>query len=77
MINYCKSADIIGWIGNFGFIIGTTLIAMKYPVEGQLFNIIGNVLYAYVAIKTKLPSLIALSVFLAIINISGVIYWTQ
>ena len=75
-MKYCKDADIVGWIGNLGFILGAMAIAAMKPIEGQWLNIVGNALYIYVAARTKLPSLVILSIVLAVINIVGIVNWT-
>ena len=75
MTKYCKDADIIGWVGNVGFVVGAVAIAVRSPIEGQALNVLGNAFYIYVAIRTKLPSLLTLSFLLGAINFVGLINW--
>lgn len=68
--------DLIGWIGNIGFIIGMLLIARKRS-EGFYLACIGNVSYLVVGILLKLSSAIILSAVLGILNIYGIIRWRK
>lgn len=74
---FLSIADILGWIGNIGFILGAIALMIKRPIQCQLWNILGNVFYVAVAYLTCTPSLIVLSIALAIINILGISNWRR
>ncbi|KKM94780.1 hypothetical protein LCGC14_1194920 [marine sediment metagenome] len=66
--------DILGWIGNIGFILGAILIAKKNK-NGLLCNIIANIPYVIIGILTNLSSLLCISIILIGINLIGYIRW--
>jgi len=66
--------EILGWIGNIGFVIGCILLARKKH-EGFYCNTVANGLYGAQAILMHNNSLLALSLLLAGINIYGVVQW--
>lgn len=66
--------NILGWIGNFGFISGAFLIARK-RIEGFYLFALGNGLYIIYGLYLKAPSLWIISIYLFITNIYGLIHW--
>lgn len=68
--------DLIGWIANGGFIIGTILIAYMNK-RGFIFAGIGNILYLYIGFAKDLYSLAFISTFLILTNIFGYYKWTK
>jgi len=68
--------DIIGWIGNLGFIVGCALLA-KGSIKGWYLNFFGNLCYVAQGIMKTTPSLTALSLYLMVINIVGIISWKK
>ncbi len=66
--------DILGWIGNIGFILGAILITKKNKF-GLLCNVLANLAYFVIGIYTTLSSLLCISVILIIINIIGYFKW--
>jgi len=70
------SANAIGWISNIFFVYGVWAVAKKKTV-GFYCNLVGNVLYAIVAIMVNTPSLLWLSILLAGINIYGIYNWSK
>ena len=69
--------DIIGWIGNIFYVVGAISIAFKRPIFGQSSNVIGGALYAVQGFLTGMTSLLAIELFLVIINILGVYNWRK
>lgn len=76
-VGFLSLADIFGWLGNIGFIIGAVALMRKKPITCQVFNIIGNILYIGVGVLTNTPSLLVLSFALGIINYIGVKAWRK
>ena len=68
--------DILGWIGNIGFISGSFLIARK-RVEGFYTFALGNLLYIILGVLLRMTSLWAISCYLLIMNIYGIINWRK
>ena len=70
--------NIIGWIGNIGFMIGVVYIARK-NIYGFHLNIFGNILYGIQACMHKPFNhpLLLLSIYLVVINIYGICHWRQ
>ena len=60
--------NLIGWIGNLFFIIGTILLAKKIKF-GFYCNALGNLIYVYFAILIFKDSLLVLSLFLVAVNL--------
>ena len=54
--------DILGWIGNIGFIIGCIYLARKRPIPAQVWNTFGNFMYIFFAWLVCTPSLVVLSI---------------
>jgi len=71
-------ADIFGWIGNIGFILGLYYLAkMKKPIHSMWWNVFGNALYAIYSILLNTPSLVVLSLLLIVMNLYGVYSWKK
>ncbi len=68
--------DILGWIGNIGFVLGAILIAKKNKF-GLLCNVLANILYLIIGILTTLSSLLGISIILIVINIIGYFKWRR
>ena len=69
-------ADVLGWIGNVGFIAGAVLIARK-SIWGLWLNVFGNLCYIVVGLLSELPSLFVCSLVLLLINIYGIYHWSK
>jgi len=70
------TAEILGWIGNFCFLLGMLLIARKNK-HGFTSNSLGNALYLVQAILMHNISLSALSIILIIMNVYGLYNWRK
>jgi len=68
--------NMLGWIGNAGFIIGSYLIA-KRKIVGFYFFSVANSLYIIIGFMSKIPSLWAISCYLVIMNVYGIITWKK
>lgn len=70
--------NLIGWIGNVGFLLGAILLARK-SILGWYFNIFGNACYVVFGVLMGLEgiSLFALSVLLIAINYYGLKKWSK
>ena len=68
--------DIVGWIGNVGFIVGAIALAKKKP-SGFYWQILGNAMYLIQAYLLSVSSLIVLSIILIVINVTGIINWRR
>jgi nicotinamide riboside transporter PnuC len=66
--------DMIGWIGNIGFIIGVLLIA-KQNIYGFHACVFGNLMYFIQAYFTGMWSLGILSIYLIAVNLYGIRNW--
>lgn len=77
MDGFGSPADIYGWIGNIGFLVGALLLAYKKPIGCMWWNIMGNGFYVLTAYLTNTPSLFWLSIILAMINVAGIINWKR
>lgn len=66
--------NIIGWIGNFFFVLGAILLAKK-KIIGFYSNVIANLFYIYFGFLITKNSLISLSIFLILVNIWGIYNW--
>jgi len=69
-------ADVLGWIGNVGFLLGAVLLAQK-KVSGFYWQIEGNFFYLIQAWLMEMSSLVILSFILIFINICGIINWRK
>lgn len=69
--------DILGWIGNVGFLVGAIYLTRCKPVASQAFNIFGNLFYAWYAWLLPTPSLVVLSFLLIMLNIYGIYNWRK
>jgi len=69
-------ADILGWIGNIGFVVGAYLVAKK-KIGYFYLHMVGNVCYVIVGILTGLPSLTVISIFLFILAAYGLKQWKR
>ena len=71
-------ADIFGWIGNVGFILGLFYLArLKKPIPSMWWNIFGNSLYALYSFLLQTPSLVVLSLILISMNLYGIYQWKK
>ena len=77
MDGFLSPADIYGWIGNIGFLIGALLLAYRRPIGCMWWNIMGNGFYVLTAYLANTPSLFWLSIILAAINIGGIVNWKR
>jgi len=68
--------DIIGWIGNIGFLSGAFLLARK-SVLGFYGNVIGNFMWEIVGIMLNINSIWLLSLVLLGCNIYGIYQWRR
>lgn len=68
--------DIIGWIGNIAFVIGTIYLSNR-KIKGWYFNAIGNFCYILQGILVGTASLWILSLWLFIMNFYGMHKWRQ
>ena len=68
--------DILGWLGNIGFIVGAIALAKKsrYGFHWQIF---GNAMYLIQAIFLNISSLLILSIILILINLYGIFHWKK
>ena len=69
--------DILGWIGNIFFILGSFLLANKKPIPCCITNIVGNGIYIIVGIMLHTTSLWCISIFLLILAIYGIYTWSK
>ena len=71
-------ADIFGWIGNIGYILGLYYLAnCKKPIPSMWWNVFGNALYVFYALLLKTPSLVVLSILLIFMNLYGIRKWRK
>ena len=68
--------DCLGWIANIGFIFGSFLIARE-KVSGFYWFGLANLIYIFMGILLKTSSLSAISVYLLIMNVYGIIHWRK
>ena len=68
--------DILGWIGNIGFIFGSYLLA-KRKVSGFYCFAFANTLYIISGFLAHLTSLSLISIYLVSMNIYGIINWNN
>ena len=68
--------DILGWIGNIGFILGAYLIARKNTLGLYAFGM-ANLIYIIVGLMTQITCLWAISIYLLSMNIYGIINWQK
>jgi len=77
-VNAFLLADIFGWIGNVGFILGLFYLArLKKPIPSMWWNIFGNSLYALYSFLLQTPSLVVLSLILISMNLYGIYQWKK
>jgi hypothetical protein len=69
-------ADVLGWVGNIGFLVGAYYIARNNK-QGFYWQIEGNFFYLIQGWMFSLTSLIILSIILIVINLYGLYYWTK
>lgn len=71
-----NTPDLIGWIGNIGFMIGAYLVARQ--TKKAFFALgIGNFSYIVQGFMLKVPSLTVISFYLLSMNIYGYLHWTK
>lgn len=68
--------QILGWLGNIGFLLGAYLIAQK-NIHGFTMQIVANLLYLIQASMMCNLSLFWLSLTLILINLYGIIKWAK
>lgn len=68
--------EIIGWLGNLGFIFGAIAIAKK-SVYGFHMQIFANVCYVIQSYLMKNTPLMAISLILIAINLISIYNWTK
>ena len=68
--------DVLGWIGNIGFLVGPYLIARK-KVSGFYYFAIANAIYIIIGMYLKTTSLTAISIYLLAMNVYGIINWKK
>lgn len=68
--------DLLGWIGNLGFLLGAIYIAHQ-DIKGFFWQIWGNFFYAIQSFLLGVPSLLVLSLILITINIFGWYNWQK
>jgi len=69
--------NILGWIGNVGFILGGIYLAKKKVKFCLYGNAVGNIAYIVVGFMSNLQSLWALSFGLLILDIYGFYKWRK
>ncbi len=68
--------DLIGWIGNIGFLLGAILIARK-KIAGFYYCGVANMLYIAVGLLLHLHSITVLSIALIFANVYGIYNWRK
>lgn len=68
--------QILGWIGNLGFLLGAIFLAKKHII-GFIFQIIANIFYVFQALIMNNYALIWLSIMLIFINVYGIFEWIK
>ncbi len=68
--------QILGWLGNIGFLVGAVLLTRK-NIHGWTAQIIANLLYAIQSYILDNYSLLVLSIILIFVNIYGCYSWTR
>ena len=76
MIDLKLLADIVGWIGNVGFILGAIYLAKKKTI-GFWHQIIANFMYLIQALIFKSSSLACISIVLILFNSWGIYNWSK
>lgn len=71
-----SNADILGWIGNVGFLISSILITRK-SYMGFVFSIAANLCYVGVGILSNLISLVICSIVLMVVSAYGIYNWRK
>ncbi len=72
-----NAIEIIGWIANIAYAIGSLSLSRRSPVVAQCFNLIGGALYTAVGILSGIYSLWILSIFLTLVNAYGIWNWKR
>jgi len=70
------TVDLLGWIGNVGFLLGAIYIARNKKV-GFYWQIEGNFFYLIQGHLLQIPSLQVLSLVLIVVNVYGIYYWNN
>jgi len=68
--------QILGWVGNIGFLFGALLLTRK-KIYGWHLQIVANLLYVIQAHLLGNYSLLVLSIILIFVNIYGCYNWTK
>lgn len=68
--------DILGWTGNFFFLLATYLLGKK-NIKGFYANMLGNVMYIGQCQFLHNSALFWVSIMLIIVNIKAIIEWKQ
>jgi len=74
-----KMINLMGWIGNIGFIFGAIFLARKH-ISGWYFQILGNacyIVFGFLMGVREGVSIIFLSILLLIINIIALKKWKE
>ena len=66
--------QILGWLGNIGFLLGAFLLAKK-NIHGFTTQILANLLYLFQSLIINNYSLLWLSFFLILFNVYGIYQW--
>ena len=70
-------SEILGWIGNVFFVLGSIFLAKKQPIPSLLCNLIANGFYVAMAILLQTSALLVLSVVLIGLNVWGIYTWNK
>ena len=76
MLNKQKIEQYLGWVANFGFIMGAIWLAQKQIIGFQA-QVIANFLYMIQSIMMKNQPLFRLSLVLIFINLYGILEWSN
>jgi len=69
--------NLLGWIGNIGFVLGAIYLAKKKVIFCLYGNAIGNIAYIMVGFMSNLQSLWVLSIGLLMLDIYGFYKWRK
>jgi len=68
--------QILGWVGNIGFLLGALLLTRR-KISGWYLQIVANLLYVVQAHRLDNYSLLVLSIILIFVNIYGCYNWSK
>lgn len=69
-------ANLIGWVGNLFFFMGSMLLSHKKRT-GWVCEFLGNFCYVLQGVMLKTNSLWAISIFLCLVNCYGIYQWRK